>query len=176
MALDTNFRPYVEGVRALLLASAVRPDDPLERCLTEIFGPRTDVLPEIPSADALWAMFADQVSTAGIAEDIVAGYWDHFPAFVAERYGGVLRSAWTESSRAAAFALLRRHVADPAAWHYLGLRFGFADGSVGTMTHEQIGLLIHRSEAVVDFAIGFAISTIRASSDAAVIRRLSGRF
>lgn len=172
---DPALRSFVEGVRALFLASTVSASDPLELFLDAIFGPRTDVSLPLPSAEEMWAAFTDQVSSTGLIDDIVAAYRDHFPSFVRDRYIELLRPAWSESSRAAAFALLRRHVQNPDAWHYLSLRFGFGLGSASTMTHEEIGRQVLRGKGVIDLDVGIAISTIRASSDADVLRQLSGR-
>lgn len=172
---DPTLRSFVEGVRALFLANTVSATDPLELFLDAIFGPRTDVSLPLPSAEEMSSAFAKAMSSMGSADDNASGYRERFPSFARDRYVELLRPAWSESSRAAAFSLLRRHVKDHDAWHYLSLRFGFGLGFTRTMTHEEIGRQTLRGKEVIDLAVGIAISTIRASSDADVLRQLSGR-
>ena len=172
---NSALRSFVDGVRASILAGTVSATDPLERFLDEIFGSRTDVSLPLPSAEEMWAAFTEQVSTAGLVDDIVAAYRERFALFVRDRYSELLRPAWNECSRAATFSLLRRNVDDHDVWRCLGLRFGFGYGSAESMTDEEIGRMISRDARVVAFGRNRAISTMRASNDAEVLKQLSGR-
>ena len=111
---------FVEGFRSAMMASRLAPDDPLERLLTDLFGPRANTSEELPSALEMWEAFED--SRPGtkprslVAHRVIStGCKANFPPFALRKYGHLVRPAWIQEHSAVLIQLLSDRVAEPVA-------------------------------------------------------------